>query len=173
MKKTLAWLLTLFMVLTISSVTVFAAGTDVAKIGETGYATLTEAIDALVDGDTLTIFEGTYDAALTITESNVTVIGQGNVVLNGVPTLRGTNYRVENIDFNYSNGYNNLSGSGLIKDCTFTATENTFRYCYGATNGAITFEGTTFNPASGKWAVHFDSASGTGLTFTNCVINAE
>lgn len=173
MKKTLAWLLTLFMVLTISSVTVFAAGTDVAKIGETGYATLTEAIDALVDGDTLTIFEGTYDAALTITESNVTVIGQGNVVLNGVPTLRGTNYSVENIDFNYSNGYNNLSGSGLIKDCTFTATENTFRYCYGATNGAITFEGTTFNPASGKWAVHFDSASGTDLTFKNCVINGR
>lgn len=173
MKKTLAWLLTLFMVLTISTVSVFAADTDVAKIGETGYASLTDAIAALNDGDTLTIFEGTYDAALTIKKSNVTVIGQGNVVLNGVPTLRGTNYRVENIDFNYSDGYNNLSGSGLIKDCTFTATENTFRYCYGANNGSITFEGTTFNPASGKWAVHFDSASGTDLTFTDCVINGR
>ena len=173
MKKTLAWLLTLFMVLTISTVSVFAADTDVAKIGETGYASLTDAIAALNDGDTLTIFEGTYDAALTIQKSNVTVIGQGNVVLNGVPTLKGTNYRVENIDFNYSNGYNNLSGSGLIKDCTFTATENTFRYCYGAKNGVITFEGTTLTPAAGGWAIHFDGASGTTLNFTDCVINGK
>lgn len=173
MKKTLALLLTLFVVLTVSTVTVFAAETDVAKIGDVGYATLKGAIDALADGDTLTIMEGTYDAALTVTKNNVTVIGQGNVVLNGVPTLRGTNYRVENIDFNYSNGYNNLSGSGLIKDCTFTATENTFRYCYGAKDGVITFEGTTFNPASNGWAIHFDSASGTDLTFTDCVINGK
>ena len=40
MKKTLAWLLTLFMVLTVSTVTVFAADTDVAKIADVGYATL-------------------------------------------------------------------------------------------------------------------------------------
>ena len=38
MKKTLAWLLTLFMVLAVSSVTVFAAETDVAKIGDVGLA---------------------------------------------------------------------------------------------------------------------------------------
>ena len=64
MKKTLAWLLTLFMVLTISSVTVFAADTDVAKIGETGYATLEAAFAAANDGETITLLA---DAAPVLT----------------------------------------------------------------------------------------------------------
>ena len=57
MKKTLAWLLTLFMVLTISSVTVFAAGTDVAKIGDVGYSSFEAALNAVQDGETITILD--------------------------------------------------------------------------------------------------------------------
>lgn len=57
MKKTLAWLLTLFMVLTISSVTVFAAGTDVAKIGDVGYSSFEAALGAVQDGETITILD--------------------------------------------------------------------------------------------------------------------
>lgn len=146
----------------------------VAQVGDKKFESLADALAAVTDGSVLTIFEGTYDAALVINKSNVTVMGEGNVTLNGVPSLKGTNYKVENIDFVYATGSSNLSGSGLIKDCTFTATAadgNTFRYCYGTQDSAITFEGCTLTAAG--WALHFDSAPGLDLTITDCVIDGR
>ena len=53
-KKLLAVLLTLTMVLSLMPVTAMAEGTKVAKIGETEYATVTEAINAAKSNDTIT-----------------------------------------------------------------------------------------------------------------------
>ena len=79
MKKTLALLLTLFVVLTVSTVTVFAAETDVAKIGETGYATIEAAFAAANDGETITLLA---DAAPVLTSQRA--ITKASVIdLNG------------------------------------------------------------------------------------------
>ena len=148
--------------------------TYAAKIGKYLYTSLADAFAALTNGATLIIYEGTYDYALALGAgtSNITVIGEGNVTLNGIPSIKGTNYRVENIDFVYADSYNNLSGSGYIKDCTFTNnTNNTFRYCYGVTNGEITFDGCTLTAK--QWAIHFDSVAGTKLNFINCNVNGR
>jgi len=145
----------------------------VSKIGNVYYLTIEEAINAAQEGETVTILEGEYTVNLTINKG-ITVVGQGNVTLNGVPSIKGNGYHVENINFVYTTGTTNLSGSGYIKDCTFTATAsdgNTFRYCYGAKDGEITFEGCTLTAP--KWAIHFDAADGTDLTFINCVINGR
>ena len=145
-----------------------------AQIGDKKFRNLEDAFAAVTDNTTLKIFEGEYDNALSINESNVTVIGDGEVKLNGVPSLKGTNYNVENIDFVYSTGITNLSGSGLIKDCSFTATAgdgNNFRYCYGTKDAMITFENCVLNAP--MWAIHFDSAPGLDLVLTGCEINGR
>ena len=163
-----------------NDITVVVAGVTVlkpiyeAQIGDKKFRNLEDAFAAVNDNTTLIIFEGEYDNALSINESNVTVIGDGEVKLNGVPSLKGTNYNVENIDFVYSTGSTNLSGSGLIKDCSFTATAdngNNFRYCYGTEDAMITFDNCVLDAP--MWAIHFDSAPGLDLVLTDCEINGR
>ena len=158
----------------IDNVQLLPVATVVIGEDKTHYESLADAFAALTNGATLIIYEGTYDYALALGAgtSDITVIGEGNVTLNGIPSIKGTNYRVENIDFVYADSYNNLSGSGYIKDCTFTNnTNNTFRYCYGVTNGEITFDGCTLTAK--QWAIHFDSVAGTKLNFINCNVNGR
>ena len=163
-----------------NDITVVVAGVTVlkpiyeAQIGDKKFRNLEDAFAAVNDNTTLIIFEGEYDNALSINESNVTVIGDGEVKLNGVPSLKGTNYNVENIDFVYSTGSTNLSGSGLIKDCSFTATAdngNNFRYCNGTEDAMITFDNCVLDAP--MWAIHFDSAPGLDLVLTDCEINGR
>lgn len=59
MKKTLAIMLALIMVLALVPTVAFAE-TYVARIGETDYATLGEAVKAAKSGDTITLGEGEY-----------------------------------------------------------------------------------------------------------------
>ena len=59
MKKTLALILTFIMVLALVPTVAFAE-TYVARIGETDYATLGEAVKAAKSGDTITLGEGEY-----------------------------------------------------------------------------------------------------------------
>ena len=163
-----------------NNITVVVAGETVlepvyeAQIEDKKFRNLTDAFAAVNDNTTLIIFEGEYDNALSINKSNVTVTGDGEVKLNGVPSLKGTNYKVENIDFVYSTGMTNLSGSGLIKDCSFTATADdgdNFRYCYGTEGAKITFENCVLDAP--MWAIHFDSAPGLDLVLTDCEINGR
>ena len=82
--------------------TASVADTDVAKIDDTGYATLKEAVAALQDGDTLTILKTTADD-VTINKSNVTITAadkttvsyQGYMQVRNVSGVKVQNVRFE------------------------------------------------------------------------------
>lgn len=81
MKKTLAIMLALIMVLALAPTVAFAAG-DVAWIGETGYATLEAAVTAAKSGDTITLGEGNYtlygvSSTNTTKTKDLTFVGKG------------------------------------------------------------------------------------------------
>lgn len=136
----------------------------VAEVDGSLYTSLAEAVTMVQDGDTLTIFEGTYNSALEITKRDVTVIGEGEVLFTATPKFKGENYSVKGIDFLYEDSYNNLGGSGVITDCNFSAAKNTFRYCY-ANGGRIEFNRCNVVAGDGYWAIHFDGTSGADLIF--------
>ncbi|MCZ4289288.1 Ig-like domain-containing protein [Hoeflea alexandrii] len=50
-------------------------------VGNGGYATIQDAVDAAASGDTILIAEGTYTEQVVITTDNLTVVGVGNVVI--------------------------------------------------------------------------------------------
>lgn len=52
----------------------------VAKIGDTNYSSLTAALNALEEGDTLTLLEGEYDSIYLPQVANLTVVGAGKDV---------------------------------------------------------------------------------------------
>ena len=81
MKKTLAIMLALIMVLALVPTVAFAAD-EVAWIGETGYATLEAAVTAAESGATITLGEGKYTlynipSDNTTKGKNLTFVGQG------------------------------------------------------------------------------------------------
>jgi Ca2+-binding RTX toxin-like protein len=65
------------------------AGHNFLLVGNGGYATIQAAIDAAASGDTIVIPAGTYNESLTINTSGLSVVGLGEVVLQG--TLRSAN----------------------------------------------------------------------------------
>ena len=58
-------------------------------VGNSGYATIQAAVDAAASGDTILIAAGTYSESLTVNTSGLTLVGLGEVVLQG--TLRSAN----------------------------------------------------------------------------------
>ena len=142
----------------------------VAIVDNALYTSFADAVNDIKNNSTMIILEGEYDAALEITESNVTVIASGEVTLTQTPKFKGSNYYVEGINFVYNDSYNNLGGTGKFVDCDFTANVSTFRYCYAGT-GTIEFNGCNLN--AGAWAIHFDQAGGLDLVFTDCDITGR
>ena len=117
----------------------------VAKIGNVGYESLTEAFNAVQAGQTITVFEGTY--ALPSMKAGITVIGEGNVLFEG--TLTGTleNLTLKNV---------HIKGG------------NAQRWAYA--KGDLVFENVTFH-ATGIYALHFDGITeGATLTYKDCTI---
>ena len=116
-----------------------------AKVGETAYATLEEAISAAQAGDVVEVFEGTY--AVPAMKSGITIEGVGNVLLEG--TLSGT---LENLTLK------NLHIKGA----------NAQRWAYA--KGNLVFENVTFE-ATSVYALHFDGITeGTTLLYKDCTI---
>ncbi len=146
--------------------------------GESGtnlYTSIADAIAAIADNSTVVIYEGEYDAALEITENNVTVKAYGEVLFTQTPKFKGTNYYVEGIDFEYASGGNILNCSGTLKNCTFTSDGNTVRGAYGTKDGNLVIDGCTFttgNPQS-NWALHFDQTYGADITIKGSKINGR
>ena len=117
----------------------------VAKIGNTNYATLDEAIKAAKAGDTVTVFEGTY--AVPSMKAGITIVGEGNVVFEG--TLSGTleNLTMKNI---------HIKGGDAQ------------RWAYA--KGNLVFENVTFE-ATSIYALHFDGiTAGATLLYKDCTI---
>ena len=133
MKKVLATVLALVMALALCT-TSWAAETDVAKIGNTGYATLAEAITAVSDGDTITL-SGNIEVSQALSVSKKVTID-----LNG-QTITGKNGEYGCRVFNVvAGGSLTLTGSGTIttegnNDDTFPVESSVIRVGDN-TNGA-------------------------------------
>ena len=117
----------------------------VAKINNTYYNSIEEAINAAQNGDVVTVLAGTY--ALPSMKAGLTLVGEGNVVFEG--TLSGT---LENLTLK------NIHIKGA----------NAQRWAYASGNNV--FENVTFE-ATSVYALHFDGiTAGTTLLYKNCTI---
>ncbi len=114
-KRLLAIIATVAMVVVLVPSMVFADvdPTDVAKIGNTGYATLQEAIDAVGEGETIILLK----------DVNVTTPAYGQNALNYAKAINCTidlNGKTLSADTGNSVFRFNIGGSGAISDITVT-----------------------------------------------------
>ena len=87
MKKTV--LIILVLVLTLACCTGLAAAPE-AKIGDTEYDTLQEAVDAARTADVITLLEDVTADSLTVTSKNISIAGEGKTLtLSGTPVVNG------------------------------------------------------------------------------------
>ena len=200
MKKTLAIMLALIMVLALVPTVALAAG-DVAWIGETGYETLEEAVTAAKIDDTIMLGEGKYtlygvSSDNTTKGKNLTFVGKGVEKTTWIigaevpdPNKSGTEY---NSDYSFSgasvtfkdmtlNSYyskEDINKSGYENYLGFAHTVNTLvDSC--VINGVTAYWGytsaefrnTTFNAPVGGYALW--SYSSAIMTFDNCTFNSS
>ena len=117
----------------------------VANVNGNYYTSIADAIAAAQAGDTVTIYAGTY--AVPSMKAGITIVGEGNVLLEG--TLSGT---LENLTLK------NLHIKGA----------NAQRWAYA--KGDLVFENVTFE-ATSVYALHFDGiTAGATLLYKNCTI---
>ena len=190
MKKTLAIMLALIMVLALVPTVAFAAD-PVAWIGETGYATLEAAVTAAESGATITLGEGKYtlygvSSVNTTKGKNLTFVGQGaDKTFWGIgatmpdPANFGTEY---NGDYSFDGAgtitFRNMtlqSGAAdylgfiradntIVENCTVNG--KTFYWGYKSAK----FTNTTFNCPTGDYALW--TYSSPTMTFDNCTFNS-
>ncbi len=133
MKKVLSLVLVTMMMLACVPLTALpavaaVADTDVAKIGDTGYATFEAALDAAVDGDTIELLkDATTDGYACADARNITVKGNKNTL--------------------------SVTGKFQMNDCnvTFTDTVITMTASFESSTGKtgdLTFDGCTVTAAS-------------------------
>ena len=117
----------------------------VARLGNTYYTSLEEALSVAVAGDTVYVLAGTY--AMPAMKAGITIEGVGSVLFEG--TLTGTleNLTLKNI---------HIKGG------------NAQRWAYG--KGELVFENVTFE-ATSVYALHFDGiVEGTTILYKDCTI---
>ena len=144
-KRFLGVAFVLIMALSVMTVGAFAAEeTNVAKVGETEYATLAGAIKGAKVGETITL---TADVTENVTLSkNLTIDGNGNKYTGKMTANAGINVTVKNVNFvNGGMDKKTTSTTGIytFKDCTFDG-EGKYAYplrFYGA--NTITVEDCT------------------------------
>ena len=200
MKKTLAIMLALIMVLALVPTVAFAE-TYVARIGETDYATLGEAVKDAESGDTITLGEGDYSlydvcghtGALGSSKDytagkDLTFIGQGEKTIwqIGADTPKPNNGEY-NSDYSFQNSesvtFKNMTlrtgNTGADADylgfshTKITNVENCImlgRTAYWGYTSA-TFKDTTFNCPNGSYALW--TYSSPTMTFDNCTFNSS
>ena len=191
MKKTLAIMLALIMVLALVPTVAFAE-TYVAWIDGTGYETLEAAVNAAKSGDTITLGEGNYtlygvSSEKTTKTKDLTFVGQGaektfwNI---GAEVPDPANYGTEyNGDYSFDGAgtitFRNMtlrSGEAnylgfiradktIVENCTVNG--KTFYWGYTS----ATFTKTTFNCPAGDYAVW--TYSSPTMTFDECTFNSS
>ena len=134
MKRLMSWVLAAAMVVAMLPVSVLGApvGGNVAKIGDTEYATLDEAIKAAADGDTIELLG---NAEL----SSTTFPANKSLAING-----GT----EKYTVNANQAYLNIAGTVTFENCTVDfhgIPKGHWMYLYMAQNGSLTFRNSTVN----------------------------
>ena len=198
MKKTLAIMLALIMVLALVPTVAFAAG-EVAWINGQGYTTLGDAVKAAKSGDTITLGEGKYslydvcghganNSTGYTAGKDLTFIGQGEKTIwqIGADTPKPNNGEY-NSDYSFQNSesvtFKNMTlrtgNTGADADylgfshTKITNVENCImlgRTAYWGYTSA-TFKDTTFNCPNGSYALW--TYSSPTMTFDNCTFNSS
>ena len=198
MKKTLAIMLALIMVLALVPTVAFAAG-EVAWINGKGYATLGEAVKAAQNVDTITLGEGEYtlydvcgyganNSTGYTAGKDLTFIGKGKETIwqIGADTPKPNNGEY-NSDYSFQNsesvtfknmtlrtGKNGADADYLgFSHTKITNVENCImlgRTAYWGYTSA-TFKDTTFNCPNGSYALW--TYSSPTMTFDNCTFNSS
>ncbi len=147
-----------------------------AKIGETYYASLAEAIDAAEDGAVITLFAGTHTMPGSVANKNITIKGNANanredVVVEMLTTVNATGSTIafEHLTAKFDNDiYEGLTHSTKITytDCIHIGTE----FLYAPT---VEFTGCTFEMYDGKTEYAVWTYGAENVTFKNCVFNTN
>lgn len=196
MKRSLAMMLALLMALCIVPTVAFAAD-PVAWIGETGYGTLEEAVNAAASGDTIQLGEGNYtlygvSSTNTTKDKDLTFIGKGDKTIwqigaeNPDPNKEIGEY---NGDYSFDGAktvtFKKMTLRAPLKDdgkgwnyLGFIRADNTIvedctingkTFYWGYTSA--TFKNTTFNCPAGDYAIW--TYSSPTMTFDNCIFNSS
>ncbi len=85
-------------------------------VGNGGYATIQEALNDAAEGDTVMVAEGNYTENLTISTDNVSLVGVGDVVIEG--TFKSDNGIAGSVGdyLKAGNSYSNAAGRGITVD---------------------------------------------------------
>ena len=197
MKKTLAIMLALIMVLALVPTVAFAEEPYVAWIGEKGYATLEAAVNAAESGATITLGEGEYTlynipSGNTTKNKDLTFIGKGEKTIwqIGSETPDPAKEKGEgNGDYSFDGagtvtfkkmtlraplkdsgkGWNYLGFIRADKTIVEDCTMFGKTFFWGYTSA--TFTNTTFNCPAGDYAVW--TYSSPTMTFDNCIFNSS
>lgn len=122
---------------------------DVAKIGDTTYASLEDALNAAESGNKVVLLSDVVTTKELTVKSGVTLDGAGHKLSNSVGrVLSATGATVENLTINAcGDGYAiYTNGNTTVKDCTFEGTTN-WQPIYVKDEGApdVKVDGCTFN----------------------------
>ena len=162
------------------SVTAEAADGNVAKIGETEYATLAEAVAAAADGDTIMLLANTTGAGVVINK-NITIdlggftysfnqgVGSTGTESNGLQILKGNTVTIQNGTLNIAaeaadkfytviQNYANLTLTNVTVDATnadkWSKTDGD-SYAVSINSGKVAFNGNTSIIANNDGALAF------------------
>ena len=103
------------------------AGHNFLLVGNGGYATIQEAINAAASGDTIMVAAGTYNENLTINTAGLTLVGVGEVTLHGTFRSDNGNFTGSVADYlaaHNSSNPNGASGNGVTINADNTTLQN-------------------------------------------------
>ena len=114
LKKILASILALCMVLSTIGTVAFAADGGIAEVNSTGYATLQAAVDAAESGDTVTVIADVADEAVTVNK-NITITGNATLTNVSINAVKGCDsLEVSTLKFE-GNSWINSGAAGSLK----------------------------------------------------------
>ena len=143
---------------------------------EVAYMTIESALMAVKEGETVTVYAGSYNMGTTnfTLPANVTIVGETDengenlVTINNSLSLNAGNVTLKNVNIVSTGDAFQISGTGIIKGCSLTGANGT-RWCY-ANGGEVEFADCIITGST--YGVHFDGGNGEAdsVTISNCVI---
>ncbi len=171
--KILSLILALAMILTLVTVPAFAEDTVVAKIGETGYATIEDAITAANKGDIINIVAKEIELPK-ITKAGLifksTVEGKTEVTNKIETTNSDYGWRIEGTTFDgfeFTQQFGLIGKDLTVKNCDFTGERGLY---YAAASGTWTIDNCVLNPTY-AYGISVGDGNGT-INISNSVVTS-
>ncbi|MBE6667338.1 MAG: hypothetical protein E7607_03400 [Ruminococcaceae bacterium] len=184
MKKLLCIILVALMLLACVPFAVFGSvkDTDVCKIGDTGYATLSEAITAVKDGQTIVLLKDVTLSSLNQNAINYTIDGQNKAykITTAAGTINIGNANVTFKNVNIDMGVNgqtilqsdtNKTGDVTFDGCAVKTYQNAFYKLNG--KGNFTMKNSTWDKMTGNATVFYFRADHASVKDDECVITLD